>query len=219
MGSARPGSVSAATHRPASSLIDALVAGDRGLFTGALYHLVLPALVLAAFNIGLLTRYTRSAVLEVLERLHPRCAGRRVRRSASSSSGTSCALPCRRRDGHRARLRERAHRRDPVEHIFGWPGMGQYAYQSATTLDLPAIMGDEHVRRGRLRHDQLRRRRPARRYRPRIRLTMSAGRERRRARRRRGATGLRPAGLAPAARAGRHRDRRSSWLSSRSSPR
>ena len=30
-------------------------------------HLVLPAFVLALFNVGLLTRYTRSAVLEVIE--------------------------------------------------------------------------------------------------------------------------------------------------------
>jgi peptide/nickel transport system permease protein len=28
-----------------------------------------------------------------------------------------------------------------VENIFGWPGIGQYAYESAINLDLPAIMG------------------------------------------------------------------------------
>ena len=28
-----------------------------------------------------------------------------------------------------------------VENIFAWPGIGQYAYRSATNLDLPAIMG------------------------------------------------------------------------------
>jgi peptide/nickel transport system permease protein len=28
-----------------------------------------------------------------------------------------------------------------VETIFSWPGIGQYAYHSATSLDLPAIMG------------------------------------------------------------------------------
>ena len=28
-----------------------------------------------------------------------------------------------------------------VENIFAWPGIGQYAYHSATNLDLPAIMG------------------------------------------------------------------------------
>ena len=28
-----------------------------------------------------------------------------------------------------------------VETIFSWPGIGQYAYRSAVTLDLPAITG------------------------------------------------------------------------------
>ena len=28
-----------------------------------------------------------------------------------------------------------------VETIFAWPGIGQYAYRSAVTLDLPSIMG------------------------------------------------------------------------------
>jgi peptide/nickel transport system permease protein len=28
-----------------------------------------------------------------------------------------------------------------VENIFSWQGIGQYSYQSATTLDLPAIVG------------------------------------------------------------------------------
>jgi peptide/nickel transport system permease protein len=28
-----------------------------------------------------------------------------------------------------------------VEKIFAWPGIGQYAYESAISLDLPAIMG------------------------------------------------------------------------------
>jgi len=28
-----------------------------------------------------------------------------------------------------------------VENIFAWPGLGQYGYRAATTLDLPAITG------------------------------------------------------------------------------
>ena len=28
-----------------------------------------------------------------------------------------------------------------TETVFAWPGIGQYAYRSAVTLDLPAIMG------------------------------------------------------------------------------
>src|SRR5262249_36779172 len=46
--------------------IDALLDGNLGLFGTAFHHLLLPALVLAAFNVSLLTRFTRSAVLEVV---------------------------------------------------------------------------------------------------------------------------------------------------------
>ena len=28
-----------------------------------------------------------------------------------------------------------------IESIFAWPGIGQYAYRSSTSLDFPAIMG------------------------------------------------------------------------------
>jgi peptide/nickel transport system permease protein len=30
---------------------------------------------------------------------------------------------------------------DLVEKIFSWPGIGQYAYQAAINLDVPAIAG------------------------------------------------------------------------------
>ena len=43
--------------------VDALLDGNLGLFGTAFHHLLLPALVLAAFNISLLMRFTRSAVL------------------------------------------------------------------------------------------------------------------------------------------------------------
>ena len=54
--------------------IDALLVGRWGLFVQALHHLVLPALVLAAFNVSLLTRFTRSAVLEVIGNDYVRAA-------------------------------------------------------------------------------------------------------------------------------------------------
>ena len=53
-----------------------------------------------------------------------------------------------------------------VEKIFSWPGIGQYAYQAAVNLDVPGDRGRQPVRRGRLRHGQLHRRRPLRRHRP-----------------------------------------------------
>jgi peptide/nickel transport system permease protein len=122
--------------------VDALLAGDIETFRDGLGHLLLPALVLAAYTVSLLTRFTRSAVLEVLNEDFVRSArakglrgitivARHVLRAAlapiitvagvlfgSILSGTVL-----------------------VETIFSWPGIGQYAFRSATNLDLPSIMG------------------------------------------------------------------------------
>ena len=122
--------------------LDALLDGNTALFAEAVQHLLLPALVLAAFTISLLTRFTRASMLEVLGNDYVRTARakgmpervvvfRHVVRPAllpiltifgvafgSLLSGTVL-----------------------VEKIFSWPGIGQYAYNSALALDLPSIMG------------------------------------------------------------------------------
>jgi peptide/nickel transport system permease protein len=122
--------------------IDALLAGDFQTFGQALRHLVLPGTVLAAYTVSLLVRFTRTAVLEVLGNDYIRAAMAKglpsrvvlvqhILRAAlvpivtvagvafgSLLSGTVL-----------------------VESIFSWPGIGQYAFRSATNLDLPAIMG------------------------------------------------------------------------------
>ena len=54
--------------------VDALFAGQWGVAGEAFHHLVLPALVLAAFNVSLLARYTRSSVLEVMGNDYVRAA-------------------------------------------------------------------------------------------------------------------------------------------------
>jgi len=122
--------------------VDALLAGRWGTFWSALHHLILPALVLASSSVALLTRFTRSAVLEVIEKDYVRAArakGLRERRvvighvlrAALPSVVTVVGLVF-------ANVLTGA---IIVEYIFGFPGMGKYAFQSATTLDLPAIMG------------------------------------------------------------------------------
>jgi peptide/nickel transport system permease protein len=122
--------------------IDAALAGDFGLFTQALHHLVLPALVLAAFNVSLLTRFTRSAVLEVMGNDYVRAARakglqegtvirRYILRAALPSVVTVLGLVF-------ANVLTGA---VLVEKIFSWPGIGQYAYQAAINLDVPAIAG------------------------------------------------------------------------------
>src|SRR3954467_11347335 len=47
--------------------VDALIAGDGEAFADAVAHLALPTLVLTLYTVGLLTRFARSAVLEVLD--------------------------------------------------------------------------------------------------------------------------------------------------------
>ena len=66
--------VLAPPHKTGMYTIDALLAGQWSTAWNALHHLMLPALVLAAFNVGLLTRYTRSAVLEVIGNDYVRAA-------------------------------------------------------------------------------------------------------------------------------------------------
>jgi peptide/nickel transport system permease protein len=134
--------VSPPPHVTGMYSFDALVAGQWATLWDAIRHLVLPALVLALFNIGLLTRYTRSAVLEVIENDYvqaTRAKGmpertvifRHVLRAAMTSMITVIGLAF-------ANVMTGS---VLVEDIFSWPGIGQYAYRSAISLDLPAIMG------------------------------------------------------------------------------
>jgi peptide/nickel transport system permease protein len=129
-------------HKTGLYTIDALLAGHWGTFSQALHHLVLPALVLAAFNVSLLTRYTRSAVLEVAgndyvragraKGLPERVVVRRyILRAALPAVVTVLGLVF-------ANVLTGA---VLVEKIFSWPGIGQYAYQAAVNLDVPAIAG------------------------------------------------------------------------------
>ena len=122
--------------------IDSALVGDWDLFANAVSHLMLPSIVLASYTTGLITRVTRSALLEVLGEDYMRTA-------RSKGLNTSTMLV-------RHALRNAL---IPVvtvigfsygsllagavltESIFAWPGIGQYAYRASTSLDFPAIMG------------------------------------------------------------------------------
>ena len=129
-------------HKTGMYTVDALLAGQWSVAWDALHHLILPALVLAAYNVGLLTRYTRTAVLEVIQNDYVRAARakglpeadvlrRHVLRAALPSVVTVIGLV----------FANVLTGTVLVETIFAWPGIGQYAYRSAVTLDLPSIMG------------------------------------------------------------------------------
>ncbi len=123
-------------------LVDSLLAGDFYTARVAFEHILLPACVLAAYTIGLITRFTRASVLEVLGNDYVRAARakgipertvlfRHVLRPALVPIITVSGLA----------FGSLLSGTVLVESIFSWPGMGQYAYKSALALDLPAVMG------------------------------------------------------------------------------
>jgi peptide/nickel transport system permease protein len=122
--------------------LDALLSGHTDILSNAVMHLILPSCVLAAFNMGLFTRFTRSAVLEVLENDYVRTARAKglperavvfghVLRAASPPVITVIGLA----------FGNVMTGTVLVENIFSWPGIGRYSFRSATTLDLPSIVG------------------------------------------------------------------------------
>lgn len=123
-------------------LVDSLISGQFDVFQAALEHVLLPAFVLAAYTVGLITRFTRSAVLEVLGNDYIRTAHakglpmriivfRHVLRPALVPILTVTGLAMGSLLGGTVL----------VENIFSWPGMGQYAYNSSLALDMPAVIG------------------------------------------------------------------------------
>lgn len=122
--------------------VDALLAGNWTVFADAVNHLILPACVLAVSSVALLTRYTRAAVLDVIDLDYVRAAraqgmpertviGGHVLRAALPAIITVVGLLF-------ANVLAGA---VLVESIFSWPGIGSYGYEAAIALDLPAITG------------------------------------------------------------------------------
>ncbi|MDX8534159.1 ABC transporter permease [Mesorhizobium sp. VK25A] len=123
-------------------LIDSLVAGDLAAFRSTLYHLVLPAFVLAFANLGIITRQIRASMLDVLQEDYVRTA--RANGLSRSAITLRHALP-------NALIPsvtllglafgDLLYGAVLTETIFAWPGMGSYVVSSIQTLDFPAIMG------------------------------------------------------------------------------
>jgi peptide/nickel transport system permease protein len=132
----------APTHLTGLFTVDAAVHGQWALCWSALRHLVLPGLVLAVYTVGMLTRFTRASMLEIMGNDYVRAARlkglpehvvvlRHVLRPALVSIITVAGVA----------FGNLLSGTVLVESIFAWPGVGQYAYKSAINLDLPAIMG------------------------------------------------------------------------------
>lgn len=123
-------------------LIDAALAGDGTAFINAFWHLLLPALVLGAYTLGIMTRMTRGSMLEVLVQDYMRTArakGLPVARIVLRHGLRNALLPTLTLAGlaYGSLLSGAV----LTETVFGWPGIGLYATQTAGEADFPAIMG------------------------------------------------------------------------------
>jgi peptide/nickel transport system permease protein len=122
--------------------IDSLLHGEWQVFVSAVRHLILPALVLSASSVGLMTRMIRSSLLDVLSKDYIRTARskgllervvllRHALRNALIPTVTILGVSL----GYTlvgAVL---------TETIFSWPGLGRYGYQAVVSQDFPATMG------------------------------------------------------------------------------
>ena len=125
-----------------SYLIDSLITGNFVAFRDVLAHLILPALVVAAYPIGLVTRMTRSTMADILEEDYIRTAkaygipGRTIayRYALKNSLGPTITVLA-------LSFAYSLVETFLVEMVFNWPGLGRYAAFSIISLDYPAIMG------------------------------------------------------------------------------
>ena len=123
-------------------LVDSALAGQWDVFRNAAAHLVLPAAVLAATTLGLITRTTRAAMLESLGQDYirvGRAKGLKERTIVTRHALPNALIPVVTLGGlaYAVLLSGTV----LTETIFSWPGLGRYTFRSAVSLDFPAIMG------------------------------------------------------------------------------
>ena len=122
--------------------VDSLVTGNWVAFVDVTWHLILPAITLAAFPIGLIARMTRSSMLETLGKDYIRMArayGLRERLIVSRLALRNAMVPVLTVIG--LTLAYLITGTFFVEFVFNWPGLGTYAIDAILATDYPAIMG------------------------------------------------------------------------------
>ncbi len=123
-------------------LLDCALAGQWSLFLDALAHIVLPAITISLYPIGLVARMTRSALLEILNEdyiVASRSYGVREGRvlwgyALKNSLGATATVVA-------LSMGYTLVNTFLTETIFSWPGLGNYVGKSVVTLDFPAIIG------------------------------------------------------------------------------
>jgi len=123
-------------------LVDALLAGDMGAFRSALSHLVLPAIALGTIPLAVISRMTRSAMLEVLRDDFVRAArakGLPRWRVIVVHALRNALIPVVTVVGLQVGLLLSG--AILTETIFSWPGIGNWLIHGVQSRDYPVVQG------------------------------------------------------------------------------
>jgi len=123
-------------------LIDSLLSGQKGAFTSAVSHLILPAIVLGTIPLAVIARQTRSAMLEVLGEDYVRTArakGLAPGRVVGLHALRNALIPVITTIGLQAGLLLAG--AILTETIFSWPGVGKWLVDSIFRRDYQVVQG------------------------------------------------------------------------------
>lgn len=130
------------THLTGFYTLDSLFTGNWSALGSSLRHLILPAVVLSLTTIGTIIRVSRTITLDVLHQDYLRTARSKgikelmvIARHALPNILVPVVTVISLSYGNLLSGTVL------TETIFSWPGIGRYAFQSATKLDFPGIMG------------------------------------------------------------------------------
>ncbi|MFS2327215.1 MULTISPECIES: ABC transporter permease subunit [Brucella] len=121
-------------------LIDSLLSGQKGAFTSAVSHLILPTIVLATIPLAVIARQTRSAMLEVLGEDYVRTArakGLPLRRVIGLHALRNAMIPVITTIGLQVGVLMAG--AILTETIFSWPGIGKWMLDSISRRDYPVV--------------------------------------------------------------------------------
>ncbi|NLT35559.1 MAG: ABC transporter permease [Gaiellales bacterium] len=123
-------------------MVDAVIAGDWAALKDALLHLVLPSLALGMYSMAIITRMTRSSMLESLGQEYVRTArakGLREIKVVGKHALRNSLIPVTTVIGLQfgallggALL---------TESVFSWPGIGKFTVDSILKSDFPVVQG------------------------------------------------------------------------------
>lgn len=146
LGGVGPGRISSASLEPTKItglyLLDSLLTGNWASLADSFKHIVMPAFALGFFGIGIVTRMTRSSMIDTLSKDYIKAAqarGLSQFRVIMNHGLRNSLIPVLTVMGvlYGAYLGGVI----VIEVVFSWPGLGNFAYTSILKSDQPAIMG------------------------------------------------------------------------------